>query len=83
VEAVLLVADRPIDSRASLSTVAASTFDEPRTSPAMTTRLVVASVSQATRASGIAPRWASTTASEMRSQSLSGWPSDTDSEVKR
>ena len=35
---------------------ASSTASGPRTSPAMTTRLVVASVSQATRASGIAPR---------------------------
>ena len=41
-------------SLASCSTAAASMLAEPRTSPAMTTRLVVASVSQATRASGSA-----------------------------
>ena len=48
-----------------------------RTSPASTMRLVVTRVSQATRASGSAPRKASTTVSEMRSPTLSGWPSDT------
>jgi len=55
----------------------------PRTSPAITTLLVVASVSQATRASGSAPRYASTMVSEIRSHTLSGWPSETDSLVKR
>ena len=43
--------------------------------------LVVAKVSQATRASGSSAKKASKTASEMRSQTLSGWPSDTGSEV--
>jgi hypothetical protein len=51
---------------------AAFTVDDPRTSPAMITRFVVARVSQATRASGMAARCASTTESEMRSQILSG-----------
>src|SRR5689334_13668628 len=55
----------------------------PRTSPAMTTRLVVQSVSTATRDSGSAARNASTTESEMRSQTLSGCPSDTLSLVNR
>src|ERR1700743_3658622 len=55
----------------------------PRTSPANTTRLGVASVSTATRLCGSAARNRSTTASEMRSQTLSGWPSPTDSDVKR
>src|ERR1700746_571697 len=55
----------------------------PRTSPAITTRFVVARVSQATRAWGSAARKVSTTESEMRSQTLSGWPSATDSMVKR
>jgi hypothetical protein len=45
-------------------------------------RLVVTRVSQATRASGWADRKASTTVSEMRSATLSGWPSDTLSLVK-
>ena len=53
-----------------------------RTSPARTIRLVVTSVSHATRASGSAARKASTTVSEMRSATLSGWPSDTLSLVK-
>src|SRR6056297_2575547 len=48
----------------------------------MTTRSVVASVSQATRLMGSALRYASSTASEIRSQTLSGCPSDTDSLVK-
>ena len=51
---------------------AASTDWGPRTSPAMTTRLVVVSVSTATRLRGSAVRKASTTASEIRSQTLSG-----------
>src|SRR5437763_3114744 len=55
----------------------------PRISPARTTRLVVVIVSQATRASGSLDRKRSTIASEIWSATLSGWPSDTDSEVKR
>src|SRR5215204_2292728 len=54
----------------------------PRTSPAMTIRLVVASVSTPQRACGSAARKVSTIASEIRSQTLSGCPSDTDSLVK-
>src|SRR5688572_6197001 len=53
-----------------------------RTSPASTMRLVVTSVSQATRASASAARNASTTVSEIRSATLSGWPSETLSLVK-
>src|SRR4029079_13987807 len=55
----------------------------PRISPARTTRLVVVMVSQATRASGSFDRNRSTIASEIWSATLSGWPSDTDSEVNR
>src|SRR5882672_8874496 len=52
-------------------------------SPATTTRPVVISVSQATRLSGSFPSAASRTPSEIWSAILSGWPSVTDSEVKR
>src|SRR4026209_140649 len=44
---------------------------------------VVTRVSQATRPAGSRDRMASSTASEIRSATLSGWPSVTDSEVKR
>ena len=54
-----------------------------RISPASTTRLVVVSVSQAMRASGSFDRNRSTMASEIWSATLSGWPSETDSDVKR
>ena len=52
-------------------------------SPATTIRPVVSRVSQATREYGSPARAASTTASEIWSAILSGWPSVTDSEVKR
>ena len=62
----------------------------PRVSPAITTRFVVASVSHATRTwrgsqpcRGARSKKASTTSSEMRSHTLSGWPSETDSLVNR
>src|SRR5437764_14216308 len=62
----------------------------PLVSPAMTTWLVVAIVSHATRsrqgsmpAFGPSRKNRSTTSSEMRSQTLSGWPSETDSLVKK
>src|ERR1700751_80176 len=55
----------------------------PRTPAAMTTLLVVTSVSQATREYGSAARNASRTVSLIRSATLSGWPSETDSEVNR
>src|SRR5690606_13253516 len=55
----------------------------PRTSPARTIRLVVVSVSQATRANGSCDKYRSTMLSEIRSQTLSGCPSETDSLVKR
>src|SRR5436305_9379276 len=52
-------------------------------SPASTTRLSLTSVSAATRELLSCFRIASSTASEIWSATLSGWPSDTDSEVKR
>ena len=60
-----------------------STYVEVVISPATTTRPVVISVSQATRAAGSFARTASRTESEIWSATLSGWPSVTDSEVKR
>ncbi|MNV79858.1 hypothetical protein D3C71_1734270 [compost metagenome] len=55
----------------------------PRISPAITTRFVVVRVSHATRASGSFDRNRSTMASEIWSATLSGWPSETLSDVKR
>src|SRR5882757_7359358 len=52
-------------------------------SPATTTSPVVIRVSQATRLFGSLESAASRTASEIWSAILSGWPSVTDSEVKR
>src|SRR6202022_339448 len=49
----------------------------------MTTRPVAVRVSQATRLAGSSDRQASRMASEIWSASLSGWPSVTDSDVKR
>src|SRR5947207_4217559 len=60
-----------------------STYVSVEISPATTTRPVVISVSQATRPSGSSRRTASRTVSEIWSATLSGWPSVTDSEVKR
>src|ERR1700722_5451082 len=57
--------------------------DEGVISPATTIRPVVSRVSHATREYGSPARAASTTASEIWSAILSGWPSVTDSEVKR
>jgi len=54
----------------------------PRISPASTTSWVVVRVSQAMRASGSFDRKRSTIASEIWSETLSGWPSETDSDVK-
>src|SRR3954467_15634724 len=51
-------------------------------SPATTAMPVVTRVSQATRPAGSRDRMASSTASEIWSATLSGWPSVTDSEVK-
>ena len=51
-------------------------------SPAITTWLDLTRVSQATRLSGSSARQASRTLSEIRSATLSGWPSPTDSEEK-
>src|SRR5690349_21950761 len=49
----------------------------------MTTRPVDTSVSAATLPVGSCSRIASSTASEIWSATLSGWPSETDSDVKR
>jgi hypothetical protein len=51
-------------------------------SPATKMKSVVTSVSHATRLFGSAARCASSTASEIWSHILSGWPSETDSDVK-
>ena len=51
-------------------------------SPPMTTRLLLAYVSQATRLYLSCSRQASSTASEIVSHTLSGWPSPTDSDEK-
>ena len=53
------------------------------TSPATIAAPVFTSVSQATRARLSWARIASSTASEIWSAILSGWPSETDSEVNR
>ena len=53
------------------------------TSPASITSPVVVSVSQATREPGSWASMASSTASEIWSHILSGWPIETDSDVKR
>src|SRR6266516_2258412 len=60
-----------------------STYVSVVISPATTTRPVVTSVSQATRPYGSCPSTASRIVSEIWSAILSGWPSVTDSEVKR
>src|SRR5688500_18244277 len=52
-------------------------------SPATIATPVLTIVSQATRARLSCARIASSTASEIWSATLSGWPSETDSEVKR
>ena len=51
----------------------------PLVSPASTTLFVVVKVSQATLEKGSFEINVSTTISDIRSQTLSGWPSDTDS----
>ena len=51
------------------------------TSPATQTKSVVQRVSTATRLSGSWTRQKSRTASEIWSETLSGWPSETDSDV--
>src|SRR4051794_15237993 len=72
-----LITSRAIAVRSSSASV--------RISPEITTRFVLTRVSQATRASSPSP-WAmtaSSTASEIWSETLSGCPSVTDSEVNR
>ena len=59
-----------------------STFPWLVISPATTTSPVLISDSHATRLSGSCAINASSTASEIWSQTLSGWPSLTDSDVK-
>ena len=60
-----------------------STHAEVVTSPATITTPVLTRVSQATRPRASAARIASRTTSEIWSAILSGWPSETDSEVNR
>src|SRR3954452_22768367 len=60
-----------------------STYEDVVISPETTTRPVLTSVSHATRAYGSSAKIASSTPSEIWSATLSGWPSVTDSEVKR
>src|SRR6058998_1902336 len=60
-----------------------STYVSVVISPATTTRPVVTSVSHATRPCGSCASTASRIVSEIWSAILSGWPSVTDSEVKR
>src|ERR687889_658808 len=60
-----------------------STYVSVEISPDTTTRPVLTRVSQATRPYGSSLRTASRTPSEIWSATLSGWPSVTDSEVKR
>src|SRR3954454_15326301 len=60
-----------------------STYVSVEISPSTTTRPVVISVSQATRPRGSSLSTASRTESETWSAILSGWPSVTDSDVKR
>src|SRR2546427_4723958 len=60
-----------------------STYVVVEISPETTTRPVLTSVSQATRPVGSSRMTASSTPSEIWSAILSGWPSVTDSEVKR
>src|ERR671937_827379 len=67
----------------SRTTFGISTYVEVVISPATSTTPVVTSVSHATRPIGSSASTASSTASEIWSASLSGWPSVTDSEVKR
>ena len=64
--------------RSSMSTQASVVI-----SPETIATPVLTMVSQATRARGSWARMASRTASEIWSAILSGWPSETDSEVKR
>ena len=68
-------------SRTIVGTSTKSAFVE--ISPRTMTRPVVVADSHATRASGSSRMNASRIASETWSQSLSGWPSVTDSDVKR
>src|SRR5260370_21460459 len=79
-----------IGARTTLSIWLSVTDLGPRVSPAITTLLVVASVSHAARiAQGSIPAFGpsrkkrSTISSEIRSQTLSGWPSETDSLVNK
>src|SRR3954454_2015039 len=60
-----------------------STYVSVEISPDTTTRPVFTSVSQATRPVGSSAITASRTPSEIWSATLSGWPSVTDSDVKR
>ena len=67
----------------SLAIAGISTCADVEISPMIMTRPVVVTVSQATLPIGSFSRIASSTASEIWSQILSGWPSVTDSDVKK
>src|SRR5919202_6781078 len=73
----------PMPSTVDRTIVGMSTYPDVVTSPATWTRPVVTMVSTATRLAGSWVRRASRTPSLIWSQILSGWPSVTDSEVKR
>src|SRR5271167_2375403 len=72
----------PISSTVLRTRASTSTQALVVTSPATITTPVLTRVSQATRPRGSAARMASSTASEIWSATLSGWPSETDSDVK-
>src|ERR1700722_16488126 len=71
----------PISSTVLRTMASTSTHALVVTSPATITTPVLTSVSQATRPFGSAARMAPSTASEIWSATLSGWPSERDSEV--
>src|SRR6266508_6069354 len=73
----------PISVTVRRTTAGISMYSDVEISPATMTSPVVTSVSHATRHPGSTARIASRTASEIRSASLSGWPSVTDSEENR
>src|SRR4051794_15774829 len=73
----------PMSATTSLTMRGMSTYASVVISPATITRPVVHSTSQATRPRGSCSSTASSTASEIWSATLSGWPSVTDSDVNR
>src|SRR5215204_3249541 len=73
----------PISVTVRRTTAGISTYSDVEISPATITSPVVTNVSHATRHSGSTAMMASNTASEIRSASLSGCPSVTDSDENR